>query len=78
MKRGQMQNTKNAFVIKIPAAKNNSVHIQMLYQNLMGTTNQKTTMDKYKKTKQTKYNTRQQITKREQKTKGGGGGGDLK
>ena len=54
-----MQNTENAFKIKRSATENNPYVYRLLYQNLMGITNQKTTIDTHiKKKKQTKYYTK--------------------
>ena len=60
-----MQDIENAFEIKIPATKNNSVHIQLVISNLMGTTKDM----HIKKKKQSKHNTKesQQITKEDNK-----------
>ena len=59
-----MQNTENAFEIKIPATQNNSLYKTDDYiKNLMGTANQKTKIYTHiKKKKQSKHNTKDNLS----------------
>ena len=60
LKTVQMRDIGNAFAIKRPVTQNNIIYIhiyRVLYQNLTGTTNQKSTIDTHvKKKKQSKHN----------------------
>lgn len=65
-----MQNIENKFEIKRPGNKNNSVHIPMIIQNLMGCTNQRTILDTHIKIKkQSKYNCKIVSKSQEMRTK---------
>ena len=69
-KRGQMKTTENAFKIKRPGTKSNSIHVQLVISKSNGNHKPKTIMDrKRKKKKQFKHNTKdsQQIKKRDNK-----------